>query len=416
MLIEFSVQNHRAIREKQTFLMVAGEDTERTRASRAARTSFAYCPRVLKSACIVGPNGAGKSSLVDAMRIMKRLARTPRRFLDNDEEFDMEPFVFSSKWSDKPSEFEVVFIQRDTLYQYGFSLTRSRVIDEWLFASDLGKANQRTVFTRTYNRKTKGYKWYIRGVKSEVQKDLWKSATKHSSLFLNLANEFNVTEDLEMARSWILRQFITRQTPDDGLSTSRYYGTAHLIKDDKKWKRQVLNFLQQSGISVDDIQVSDSNEDLYSKSIRKRNLVFFIRRNDLNQEVPLSLQKESKGTKDLFGLAYLILNALKNGSTLVIDELNLGLHPLALERLISMFHNPDINKRNAQLIFTTHDLASIEHARVDYDQIWLMRKSDELAAKLYPFSDYKTTGKRTFMNGYLQGLYGAIPRISRVKQ
>lgn len=415
MLIEFSVENHRAIREKQTFLMVAGEDTERTRKHRAVGTDFAYSPRVLKSACIVGPNGAGKSSLVDAMRIMGRLARTPRRFLDDDDEFAMEPFVFNSKWNDKPSEFEVVFIHRDTIYQYGFSVTRSRVIDEWLFASDSGKGNQRTVFTRTYNRKTRGYKWYIKGVKSETQKSFWKTATKHSSLFLNLAHEFNVTEDLEIAHSWISRQFVTRQTPD-GLPASRHYGTAYRIKEDKKWKRQVLDFLQQSGIYIEDIQVDDNNEDADSKGIAKRGSVSFIRRNDRNQEVPLSIQKESTGTKDLFGLARPMLNALENGSTLVVDELNLGLHPLALERLISMFHNPDTNKRNAQLIFTTHDLASIEHARIDYDQIWLMRKNDEFAARLYPFSDFKTTGKRTFMNGYLQGLYGALPRISRVMQ
>ena len=413
MLIEFSVENHRAIREKQTFLMVAGEDTERTRARRAIGTDFAYSPRVLKTACIVGPNGAGKSSLVDAMRIMGRLARTPRRRDDGDE-FAVEPFVFHSKWSGKPSEFEVVFIQGDTLYQYGFSVTRSTVIDEWLFASDSGKANQRTVFTRTYNKKTRGYRWYIKGIKSEAQKSFWKSATKHSSLFLNLADEFNVTKDLEIARNWISRQFIIRQTLDDGFPTSKYRGTARRIRDDK-WKREVLDFLRQSGISVEDIQVNDS-EDVYSKRIISRSSVSFIRRNDLNQEIPLSIQKESTGTKDLFGLAHPILSALDNGSTLVVDELNMGLHPLALEGLVSMFHNPDINERNAQLIFTTHDVASIEHARVDYDQIWLMQKNDALAARLYPFSDFRTTGKRTFMNGYLQGLYGAIPRMSRVRQ
>ena len=414
MLIEFSVENHRAIREKQTFLMVAGEDTERTRARRAVGTDFAYSPRVLKSACIVGPNGAGKSSLVDAMRIMGRLARTPRRRDDGDE-FAVEPFVFHSKWSDKPSEFEVVFIHRDTLYQYGFSVTRSRVIDEWLFASDSGKANQRTVFTRTYNEKTGRYKWYIRGIKSEAQKSFWKSATKDSSLFLNLADEFNVTKDLEIARNWILDQFIIRQTSDDSISSFKYRGTARFIKKDKKWKGEVLGFLRQSGISVEDIQVNDS-EDAYGKRMMTRNSVSFIRRNDLNQEVPLNIQKESTGTKDLFGLAYPILSALDNGSTLVVDELNMGLHPLALEGLISMFHNPDINTENAQLIFTTHDLASIEHARVDYDQIWLMQKKDDLAVRLYPFSDIRTTGKRTFMNGYLRGLYGAIPRMSRVRQ
>lgn len=78
-----------------------------------------------------------------------------------------------------------------------------------------------------------------------------------------------------------------------------------------------------------------------------------------------------------------------------------------------MFHSPYINKRKAQLIFATHNVAVIDHARLDDDQIWLMKKNEDLATELYPYSDFDSSCQSTFMFGYLDGRYGAIPRVLR---
>lgn len=407
MLVEFSVENHRSIRDRQTFLMAAGEDTEHTRPHRAVDTAFPYAPRVLTSACIVGPNGAGKSSLVEAMRIMSSFARSRHPRGDDDDEIRVEPFAFHSEWNDKPSEFEVVFIQNGTLYQYGFALTRSRVVEEWLFVCNENEEEMRKLFSRKYNKTSGKYKWDGSGTQYEDQKEFWQSVTKSNTLFLSVANEFNITEDIENARIWIARRFLA-PIIESKIGYPARSTTARRF-DKKGWKDKVLSFLNRAGISVSDIVV-DRRDDIHA-----RRSVSFSRQNNLNQSIWLDLYSESTGTKDLFILAAPILDALENGSTLVVDELNLGLHPLAFESLIAMFYDPDINRGNAQLIFTTHDLASIEHARIDYDQIWLVDKNDELAAELYPFSDYKTSGKRSFTNGYLHGLYGAIPRVSRIR-
>lgn len=402
MLVEFSVENHRAIRDRQTFLMVAGEDTELTRPHRAVDTAFSYAPRVLTSACIVGANGAGKSSLIDAMRVMSRFARFLRGQGDDDE-MRVEPFAFHSEWSEKPSEFEVVFIQNGTLYQYGFALTRFRVVEEWLFACRENEEDMCKLFSRKYNKTSRKYKWDGHGTQYEDQKEFWQSVTKSDRLFLSAANEFNITEDIENARVWIARRFLTY-----GSGYPANLSTARRFKKEG-WKDKVLDFLNRSGISVNDIVVDLRDDIHFGRSVS------FGRQDNLNQSIWLDMNKESSGTKSLFALVAPILDALENGSTLVVDELNLGLHPLAFESLVAMFYDPDINKSNAQLIFTTHDLASIDHARIDYDQIWLIEKNDDLAAELYPFSDYRTSGKRSFPKGYLQGLYGAIPRVSRIR-
>ena len=407
MLLEFSVENHRAIREKQTFLMFAGDDNDNTRPNRAINTGFSYAPRVLTSACIVGPNGAGKSSLIDAMRFASNFARSIHRHEDDDE-IDVEPFAFHTEWNDNPSEFEMVFIQNDMIYQYGFSLTRSRVIAEWLNAIDKNNVEPRKLFSRTYRESDGEYDFFINETEYKDQTEFWRSVTKSNVLFLSLADEFNITEDIENARVWMSTKFVTRQIASFRRPLSPY--VARRFAEDG-WKDRVLDFLKRTGISVDDILVDRREYDGYSRWV-----VAFGRKNNLSQPVWMNLHNESRGTRDLFELAPPILDALERGRTLVVDELNLGLHPLAFESLVAMFYNPEINRHNAQLIFTTHDLASIDHARIDYDQIWLVNKNDELAAELYPFSDFETSGKRTFGQGYLQGLYGAIPRISRIRQ
>ena len=69
MLIEFSVENHRAIRERQTFSMVAaGADViDRLEPPyQAVGTGLASVPRILVDACLFGANGSDKTSLVTA--------------------------------------------------------------------------------------------------------------------------------------------------------------------------------------------------------------------------------------------------------------------------------------------------------------------------------------------------------------
>ena len=409
MLIEFSAANHRAIRERQTFLMAAGEDAERAGPHRTLGTGFAYAPHLLASACIVGPNGTGKSSFIDAMRFMSDFAR-PRDHSEENGKTGAAPFILHTEWSGGPSEFEAMFIQDNTLFQYGFALTHSRVTEEWLFSAERDDADLRTLFARNWNERDSGYKWNLNGMPSEVPHEFWKSLAKPDALFLTAAGRFNVTEEMESARLWVTRKLMVHQASDSG--AQRRAGTAARFREDG-WKDRVIAFLRHAGIRVDDIQVYRTGGGYRESSGEWR--VATAQRNNLGEPVWMDISREATGVRTLFDLAAPILDALTGGGTLVIDELNLGLHPITFESLLRMFHDPCVNTCGAQVIFTTHDLAAIEHARLDRDQIWLVRETGETAARLYPLSDFRASGKRSFAKGYLQGLYGAIPRVSRIR-
>ena len=99
------------------------------------------------------------------------------------------------------------------------------------------------------------------------------------------------------------------------------------------------------------------------------------------------------------------------GHILVVDELNNSLHPTMMQFLIRLFHNQTLNKRGAQLIFTTHDSSILDETLLRRDQIWLIQKDSEQATQLYPLTDFKPRQNEVWQRDYLEGRYGALPSI-----
>jgi hypothetical protein len=126
---------------------------------------------------------------------------------------------------------------------------------------------------------------------------------------------------------------------------------------------------------------------------------------------PFDLEsEESEGTKKFFRMMGPILDTLENGYTVIVDELEAKLHPLLTRAIVRMFHTPEINAKNAQLIFCTHDTGLLSHGGLRRDQIWFVEKSAKGASTLYPLSDFENVRKDTKIEAnYIAGRFGAIP-------
>ena len=439
MLIEFSVENHRVFREKQTFSMVASAAVGR--AGEGYATGFSAVSHVHREACLFGANASGKSSLIDAMNFMSNFVKASFR-RQAGKTIPVEPFAFHAEWLGKPSEFEVVFIQDETLYEYGFALTHERVVEEWLFSRPKNSGRQRRIFTRFYDENKGTYEWEISPLHLKGERDSWRSQTRPDALFLSTAVQLDA-EGLKAPYNWFSEKLEIIDFKDFRLSV-RY--TLSRFKEDG-WKERILRFLCEIDIPVQDIIVEeeenlswDDLDDLPSnlqsgfremkstiEKIRKgmqeefstNNKILsaeLMRRNNEKIPVHLNIQKESSGTIGLLALSGHIMEVLDSGKVLVVDDLNSGLHPLAFRHLITMFGDMETNRNNAQLIFTTHETSITEEDSdcMGRDQIWLIEKDNKsFDARLFPFSDYKTRKSVSFGKGYLQGRYGAIPHIAR---
>ncbi|MBU1744679.1 MAG: ATP-binding protein, partial [Proteobacteria bacterium] len=141
----------------------------------------------------------------------------------------------------------------------------------------------------------------------------------------------------------------------------------------------------------------------------------FLHKTDAGESISFKFDDESDGSKKIFAFAGPWLDVLAKGRILFIDELDTSLHPLMVRFLIGLIQNPEINKHNAQLIFTTHDTSVLDTELFRRDQVWFMEKDREQASRLYPLSDFKPRKGEALEKGYLNGRYGALPFIGELR-
>jgi len=424
MLVSFSVQNYRSFASRQTISMAAGSGAKRkNRFSMASGNSLA--PSVLRSVCLFGPNGAGKSSLVRAFDFFHDFVISSAKDTQAGEKIEVFPFKLDNNWRKQPTELEATFIHGDALYQYGFAVDANRVWSEWLFSKpNSPDTKTRTLFQREYDSEEGSYSWNISKSYVRGERELWKKSTRDNALFLSTAIQLKA-DIFQEPFDWIQKCLRVVESPDR-LSPGF---TAHQCMEEEGWKEKVLDILKAVDIRIKDIGVEttkfdpdDFPTDIFSKSeveeIKKslsgaKRLQIRSFHQSMGEElVPLDFfDEESDGSKVVFNAAGPWLDVLNNGYTLIIDELHNSLHPHALKFLVNLFHDPKINRKNAQLIYTSHETSVLSKDFMHQDQVWLVEKDDYEASKLIPLSDFRVRDVSSFQKAYLNGRYGAVPKL-----
>ncbi|OBQ16617.1 ATP/GTP-binding protein [Anabaena sp. AL93] len=434
MLVEFSVENYRSIQEKQTLSMVAA-DNETMLDSNTFSVPDNDDLRLVTSAAIYGPNASGKSNLLKAIQVLKNLVIKSASRMQIGDKLPIEPFRLNSETAKKPSSFEVIFIHDDIRYEYGVSLNRERVFEEWLIAYP--NEIQQNWFSREYlpdNPKfqtDEGYKWsFCKGLKGEKKRI--QRFVRSNSLFISHAAQNNHPQLKEVFD--FFQDEINMISLTEG-QLREFDFTIKMCEEDNNFREQIVNLLSEADIGISDIRFEsepmDDNiklvvQNLFSKEFEGRKnannllekdfkkVITIHKMNDSNSKIELEMSDESAGTERLFNIAGYLLFVLECGEVLIIDELDRSLHPVLSKALIRMFNNPEINKNNAQLIFTTHDTTLLDGEIFRPDQIWFTEKDNSMT-KLYSLFDFRPREHESLQKGYLLGRYGAIPFINGFK-
>lgn len=421
-LIEFSAGNFRSIAELQTISMVASR-----RGGTAFSTGSSSAPFVHGASCMFGANGAGKSNMIAAMYFAQKLVR--RSFggwNENEEKFDYQPHLLDPELRAQPSRFNFVFLHKGEVFDYSIGVDAERVWFESLFARTVKpRAKERFLFERFYDPVSDKYEWNIGDSVSGPRKTL-KKATTSKSLFLSIAAHHKVPE-LEPAYEWIAYQLrIIFQLPHltSGITVR------HL--EDQNERRRVIEFLRSTGIGLVDLDVQQITYDSIEDSLRHFESIgndqlepeilpdnsggFRVHDIDVHfndrqgNKVSIPLGWESEGTRRLFMLAGPWIETLENGYCLVVDELQNSLHPAALRAIVSTFMRKDLNKKSAQILFTTHDTSILTGGILGRDQIWFCEKDVSGASQYVPFTTFSPRKSEAYQRNYLAGRYGGLPR------
>lgn len=415
MLIEFKVKNFLSFRDEVVFSMVAGPD-------KSLDYNVASLPnsktKLLKSATIYGANAAGKSNLLRAIEFMARLILTNHIRQEGDP-IKVTPFKLDAISKSEPSQFSILFIYEDTKYAYGFTIDQSKVHDEYLYHYPNGR--QATIFERTA---TNQFKF----TKDKEEQETLSKRTLDNRLYLGSATEWNY-KPVSKAFEWFKKALTINLNEQISFPDSN---SAILAHTDSKMKEAIRCLLTEADLSISDYSTKETyakesffwnyairnlkistDSNISTPSIIKIQTKHSAKRKDgtLYEEV-FEFDEESSGTQKIFELAGPLLEVLANGHILIIDEMDIKLHPLLVENLIKKFHDPIQNPKNAQLIFSTHNTNLLTQTLLRRDQIWFAEKDPDLGStSIYSLLELGIRKDENIEKGYLAGRYGAVPFI-----
>lgn len=399
MLCQFSVKNCKSIRDEVTLDMQAAAISEHEDRIIKDQDGEMYLP----VSAIYGPNGGGKSNVLAAFHtLVAKILRPLFATEDNDEKvffqrkIIVEPFAFSES-KNEPTEFELFFRTDLAEYRYVLHVKRDIVIYESLDRVKLETGRRSALFQRNNN----GIDLKGAFAKLKVSDDLSKTLTLLSYLGIAYKGNAVVKDVLNWFEYGV--EFLNYGNPIQELKMA--------VSTSEDVKNLMLEMIQEMDLDIVDFRVEEKENDM---------IEVFTKHCVDGVESEISLSDESSGTKKLFGLLPFIAESLLTGTVLVIDELDAKIHPVLLCHIIMMFNDLSINRHKAQLIFTSHDLSTMNSKVFRRDEIWFVAKGNAQNSKLYSLVEFKNENGESvrkdakFDKQYLEGKYGADPYLRRI--
>jgi len=416
MLMQFNFKNYKSFREEVSLDLSSTKITEHS-----DHVVNIANDKLLRVAAIYGANASGKSNVYDAFKFMSYYVSESFKFggesnskQKSDNQYTrVTPFLFDKQSRENESTFEVFFIDSNDphqkSYQYGFSVNQHEVLEEWLYVKAKTAREYKTVF---YRKKVQELE--LPGIPKSSAENI-RVALEKEVLIVSLGAKLKIAK-LKMIRDW----FIDNEIVDFGDPTENFFRSRVIPEgfvDDKNVQKKVVDFFSSfdesiQGFNIEEVKTENDKDDEKVYVIESLHKMV-----DSNEMTSIPLKNESNGTLKMFALFPSLQEVIEKGSVLCIDELNARLHPLLVRNIILTFLNPEINKKNAQLIFTTHDIWQLSNDLLRRDEIWFVEKDKNGISSLYSLADFvdesgtKIRKDESFAKNYLIGKYGAIPSL-----
>lgn len=386
MLIQFTIENHRSIKESAVISFAASKD-------KSLESCLIHPDEkrtLLPVLAVYGANAAGKSNVLHALMTMKDMIVGSSSKLSKGQKLPWEPFAGNNR----PTSFEIMYIYNQVRYVYGFSFDAKKIYTEYLYHWPNGR--EALIFSRE-----NGVYEFRENINEQTT---LSNRTLDNKLYLVSSNDWNLPQT-ENAYKW----FLEKLTGISELPAASSETVAEIVRSDES-KARILKEMLLADLGISDVSI---------KTIagKKDETVITTTHRVIDEEgnidhFQLLMDQESAGTQRFFSRIGGWLQALENGSLLVVDEIERSMHPLLTRRLIEMVQDSSINTSGAQLLFTTHDALLLDLNLMRRDQIWFAEKNNQsCATELYSLASFSPRKGENVRKGYLQGRFGAIPFI-----
>lgn len=395
MICQFSFQNFKSYKGETTF------DFQATSIPEFADTliSGGKGGALLPVGVVYGPNGGGKTNLLQALSCLISTVVKPIHDLEKSRQdvviqqrVNCTPFMFDDTSREEPTEFEVFFRQNDNEYRYYLSLMSDEVVAEALYWRAIGGKRTGTVFERERSEITLGPSIN----KASINRSVNPKMPYLSFLAINYDIPM-ITKVQSWFESCIIRSYanpvVERQI---------------MLSRDEKVRERIIQALNDMGIDMSGYRFDEDEKQLYTQRTLGGKVY----------ELPFA--DESDGTKKLIAALPVLLLALQEGRLVIIDELDAKLHPKLLRYVISIFKNPKVNTKGAQLLFTSHDMTTMKNTVFRRDEIWFAAENANHESEIYSLYEIRREDNERVNNTaaydkqYMEGRYGADPYLSNM--
>jgi len=421
MLIAFSVENFRSYQDRQELSMLAGSGTELMGNTLPVKDVAALASeRVLKAVGIYGANASGKSNLVRAMSTFCRIiSRSAKESIAKDL-LPVSAFALSAEARRKPTRFSATFVVENVLYEYTAAMTRARVEFEQLIA--FPKKVPQELYRRSCNADGKA-EWHFSRTHFRRDKEL-ERRTRPNSLYVSVGAHFN-----HELLSKLYEFFVELDIREPRSANDEFRETAERCLSSRSFREWAGRLLRGADTGIESLmaKAADVTERIPSdvrrqmapsliKKLRTHPIIEAVHRVHGSKElIHWSFGQESDGTQQLFSLLRSYHETIRGGGTVIVDELDNSLHSLLSRTLLQMVHDPKMNPKGGQLIFTTHDTTLLDPTLLRRDQIYFTERSSAGATRLYSLLEYMPRKDEALQKGYLAGRYGAVPFLGEFR-
>lgn len=439
MLLRYIVSNFKSIGHPVEFSMLPTEESTDTRFLKTIMTKTGEW-KVLRRGGFFGPNASGKSSFIESIDFARDYIVDGQK---SGKGTSVNQFRGDFEDLEGISLFQFMFYTEGEVYEYGFSLDRRQVHEEWLMqltekdleplfvrVTDENGKTEIEIESRFARNKSKDriladvlkesiqesqknqlflYKLYDNGI---------KKAEKIIEWFKNLQVIFPETKiqalPIRMRADEDLRNYIAGML--DKMDTGVYEISVASDEIDFHEFAQKLDLPKEIVEDIEEIKNGIVNFAgryfIFAENKKKRTILVQLKFNHQlnNKKIQFNIDEESDGTQRLVDLLPMLFTIGKNPTIYFVDEIDRSLHTKLALLLLDEFVCRAAEE-SSQIIFTAHDVNLINLDNFRQDEIWFIEKTQMGESTLKPFSDFQVKKGQNTLKAYLSGRFGAVPRI-----
>ena len=426
MLLEFRTKNYKSFVEEVKFSMLETPKQKGLNYSFCIEKIKGKTCKGLSASVIYGPNAAGKTNIIGAMDVFRSIVL--RGNIRNFEEKSSHnpasaalELIPNNKYMEPQSvEFAIEFVEDGLRIEYCISLDLGVFLDSEYQRKILKEeltVNGEILFSRGEELQVGNLKEIKSYVADSIYKktdglvEIAKNSLNQEELFLTNGFKLIFSQTfVKVITDWFMNKFMIIYRADSMQLIKRFADPQKKAVYVEKTTDKAAKLF---GINSNAVGYVVSEEDSEARlcSLFK----------DVNNGKTAAMAAElfeSYGTIRFVNMFPLVIRAILTGGTLVVDEFDASIHPMALMSIINIFHNDDINIHHAQLVFNTHNPIFLNSNLFRRDEIkFVERDEDSHYSTLYALSDFETSGNKgvrkyeDYMKNYLSGQYGAIKDI-----